>query len=118
MPRFLCIIVVQSMHYSIFLTGHINIDRLCRAHREPKVVAAPQPESAMTQLRYPSPEEIRAIECAARRARNQELIRLARVAAAAARSLCVRAISAVSAGMRRAPNESRAHARRALASRS
>ena len=72
----------------------------------------------MTQLRYPSPEEIRAIECAARRARSQELIRLARVAAAAARSLCVRALSAVSAAARRAPSDSRAHGRRPLASRS
>ena len=51
----------------------------------------------ITQFRYPSIEEIRAIELAAKRARAREIRRLFAAAAAALKSASGRAISLLSA---------------------
>ncbi len=51
----------------------------------------------MTKFRYPTVEEVRAIELAARLARNRELGRLARLAGSAIASTYKRLASAISA---------------------
>jgi len=49
----------------------------------------------MTRFRYPTVEEVRAMELAARRARDKELARLARVALSATAQACKRLVSLI-----------------------
>ncbi len=59
-------------------------------------------ESAMTNYRYPSMEEIERVERAARRARAEEVVRLAKAAAFSLRALFARPAGAGIKGARHA----------------
>ena len=71
----------------------VNKDRLFPALYGPIlhcVEEGKHQESAMTNYRYPSLEEIERVERAARRARAEEVARLAKAAAAGVRALFLR----------------------------